>query len=279
MAVVRDIVSDFSDEDEIELCGDDNEEDADVEIGSSELHGNIIYATPSSFFTYTNSSAGRDYRPRLTTSTNDNDLFVGMQFESKESTLDAIKQFHIRNSFDYVAVESKPNKYDGQCKHYGAGYEWRIRACLNVKRDPGILIKAIVKEIVIRFGYTKGLDCETISNSRIYGDWEGSYNDLPRWMNAVQNFAPGTIVRYEVSRHFVGDIEDPTSFILDRVLWAFKPCIEGFAYCKPILQVDDIFLTGKYTGTLLIASSQDSNRHIFSIAFVIVEGETKEACD
>ncbi|KAF1894728.1 hypothetical protein Lal_00021021 [Lupinus albus] len=185
MAIVRDIVSDFSDEDEIELCGDNNEEDADVEIGSSELHDNITYATPSSFFTYTNSSDGRDYRPRSTTFTNDNDLSTGMQFESKESTLNAIKQFHIRNSFDYVVVESKPNKYAGRCKHYGAAM------------------------------------------SRIYGDWEGSYNDLPRWMNAVQNFAPGTIVRYEVSRHFVGGIEDPTSFILDRVFWAFMPCIKG----------------------------------------------------
>ncbi|KAF1858957.1 hypothetical protein Lal_00000778 [Lupinus albus] len=252
MAIVRDIVSDFSDEDEIELCGDDNEEDANVEIGSSELHGNITYATPSSFFTYTNSSDGRDYRSRSTTFTNDNDLSIGMQFESKESTLDAIKQFHIRNSFDYVAVESKPNKYAGRCKHYGAGCEWRIRACLNVKRgvweirkingthtcvstvvsqdhtklnssfisnciinlvseDPGIPIKAIVKEIVSRFGYTvtyrKAWRSKQLAMSRIYGDWEGSYNDLPRWMNAVQNFAPGTIVRYEVSRHFVETVD------------------------------------------------------------------------
>ncbi|KAF1879275.1 hypothetical protein Lal_00047949 [Lupinus albus] len=76
-------------------------------------------------------------------------------------------------------------------------------------------------------------------------------------MNAVQNFSPGTIVRYEASRHYVASIEDPSNVILDRVFWAFKPCIEGFAYCKPILQVDGTFLTGKYSGTLSIASSQD----------------------
>ncbi|XP_019451933.1 PREDICTED: uncharacterized protein LOC109354035 [Lupinus angustifolius] len=113
--------------------------------------------------------------------------------------------------------------------------------------------------------------------SRIYGDWEESYNELPRWMNAVQHFAPGTIVRYEASRNYVNGVEDPNAFILDRVFWAFKPCIEGFAFCKPILQVDGTFLTGKYTGTLLIASSQDGNRRIFPVAFAIVEGETKEA--
>ncbi|KAF1889441.1 hypothetical protein Lal_00024766 [Lupinus albus] len=39
------------------------------------------------------------------------------------------------------------------------------------------------------------------------------------------------------------------------------------------------FLTDKYTGTLLIASSQDGNRRIFPLVFPIVEGETMETCD
>ncbi|KAF1881964.1 hypothetical protein Lal_00038608 [Lupinus albus] len=80
-----------------------------------------------------------------------------------------------------------------------------------VSGDPGIPIKTLVKEI------------------------EGLYNDLPRWMNVVQNFAPDTIVCSEASRHFVYGIKDPTSFILDMTFWAFKPCIQAFAYCKPIL--------------------------------------------
>ncbi|XP_057439818.1 uncharacterized protein LOC130731529 [Lotus japonicus] len=71
---------------------------------------------------------------------------------------------------------------------------------------------------------------------------------------------------------------DPSSVILNRVFWSFKPSIEGFQYCKPIIQVDETFLTGKYCGTLLVAVTQDGNRDIFPIAFAIVEGETKEAC-
>ncbi|KAF1878576.1 hypothetical protein Lal_00047245 [Lupinus albus] len=214
IAIIRDIVSDFSDEDDIKLI-DDEEEDDDVEIGSSELHGNITYANPSGFFTHINSEAGRDYRPGSNTLRNDNDLFVGMQFESKESTLDAIKQFHICNSFDYIVVESMPYRYVGRCTHYGAGCEWRIRASFNVKRgvweirkingthtclstvvfqdhtklnstfisnciinlvseDPGIPIKAIVKEIVSRFGYTvtyrKAWNVKQLAMSQIYGD-------------------------------------------------------------------------------------------------------------
>jgi len=42
------------------------------------------------------------------------------------------------------------------------------------------------------------------------------------------------------------------------------------------VQVDGTFLTGKYHGTLLTAISQDRNQNIFPLAFVIVEGETKE---
>ncbi|XP_019455154.1 PREDICTED: uncharacterized protein LOC109356284 [Lupinus angustifolius] len=180
MTIIRDIVSDFSDENDIELCGDVNEEENDVEIGSSEAY------------------------------------------------------------------------------------------------DLGIPIKVLVKEVVSRFGYTvtyrKAWTAKQLAMSRIYGDWEGSYNDLPCWMIIVQHFAPDTIVHYEASRHFVDGIQDPNNFILDRVFWAFKPCIEGFAFCKPILQVDGTFLTDKYTGTLLIASSQDGNRRIFLVAFAIVEG-------
>jgi len=63
-----------------------------------------------------------------------------------------------------------------------------------------------------------------------------------------------------------------------RVFWTFKPCIDGFPYCKPIMQVDGTFLYGRYMGTLVVAITQDRRNNIFSIAFAIVEGETIEAC-
>ncbi|XP_019434793.1 PREDICTED: uncharacterized protein LOC109341345 [Lupinus angustifolius] len=185
MTIIRDIVSDFNDENDIELCGDINEENDDVEIGSSEVD------------------------------------------------------------------------------------------------DTGIPIKAFVNEVVSHFGYIvtykKAWTAKQLAMSRIYGDWESSYNDLPHWMNVAQHFASRTIICYEASRHFIDGIQDSNNFILDRVFWAFKPCIEGFAFCKPILQVDGTFLTDKYTRTLLIASSQDGNRRIFSVPFAIVEEETNEA--
>ncbi|KAF1889901.1 hypothetical protein Lal_00025231 [Lupinus albus] len=121
----------------------------------------------------------------------------------------------------------------------------KIRASLNGKRDLWEIRK-------INGTHIKAWTAKQIAMSQIYGDWEGSYKELPRWFNTVQCYAAGTIVRYASSRH-----DESSSLILDRVFWAFKPCIEGFGFCKPILQVEGTFLTGKYNGTLLIASSQD----------------------
>jgi len=41
--------------------------------------------------------------------------------------------------------------------------------------------------------------------------------------------------------------------------------------------VDGTFLIGKYHGTLLIVIGQDGSKNNFSLAFAIVESETKEA--
>ena len=46
------------------------------------------------------------------------------------------------------------------------------------------------------------------------------------------------------------------------LFWSFRPCIDGFQYCKPIVQVDGTWLYGKYKGTLLVAVAQDDNNKI-----------------
>ena len=71
--------------------------------------------------------------------------------------------------------------------------------------------------------------------------------------------------------------DDSPRVILNCVFWAFNPCIEGFKYCKPLVQVDKTFLTGKYHDTLLTAIRQDGSRSNFSLTFAIVKSETKEA--
>jgi len=96
-------------------------------------------------------------------------------------------------------------------------------------------------------------------------------------MQDLQESLPRTIVEYITQPVLVDGVEDNFCHILKCVLWAFKPCIDGFNYCKPIVQVDGTFLTGKYHGTLLTTISQDGNRNIFPLAFTIVEGEKRRS--
>nr|XP_007149505.1 hypothetical protein PHAVU_005G075900g [Phaseolus vulgaris]ESW21499.1 hypothetical protein PHAVU_005G075900g [Phaseolus vulgaris] len=133
----------------------------------------------------------------------DCDLNEHISFMSKEETLNAIKRYHIDNSYKFVVVESKPDRY------------------------------------------------------------------VARWLEAVKESNSGTIVQYIASPCMVDGVQDNSCYTLDHVFWSFKPCINGFNFCKPIVQVDGTFLTGRYRGTLLTATAQDGNRNIFPLTFAI----------
>ena len=61
--------------------------------------------------------------------------------------------------------------------------------------------------------------------------------------------------------------------IFQRVFWSFKPSIEGFEYCCPVLRIDGTHLYEKYKGTLMIAMRYDGNNKLFPLTFSITKGE------
>ena len=65
----------------------------------------------------------------------------------------------------------------------------------------------------------------------------------------------------------------PNNETFQRVLWPFKPSIEGFASCRPVMSIDGIHLYEKYKGTLLIVMGYDGNNQLFPLAFAIIECE------
>nr|XP_027190511.1 uncharacterized protein LOC113786681 [Cicer arietinum] len=72
-----------------------------------------------------------------------------------------------------------------------------------LKADPSIKVKVIIAHIRERYNYTityrKAWMAKNKAIETIYGNWEKSYNDLPRWLLTMQKFIPGTIVEMEVS--------------------------------------------------------------------------------
>jgi len=58
-----------------------------------------------------------------------------MCFNSKDSTIFAIKQFYIQQGYKFVVVESKTDKYVVSCIHYNNSCQWRLRASYSKIRD------------------------------------------------------------------------------------------------------------------------------------------------
>ena len=65
----------------------------------------------------------------------------------------------------------------------------------------------------------------------------------------------------------------PNTEIFQRIFCSFKPSIEGFEHCRPILSIDGTHLYGKYKGTLLIAMGCEKNNQLFPLTFAITESE------
>ena len=96
-----------------------------------------------------------------------------------------------------------------------------------------------------------------------------SFAKLPKYMWAIMKYNPGTIVELDCEP-IVG--ADACTF--KRMFWAYKPAIDAFRHCRPVMSIDATFLTGKYLARLFLTMGMDSSNHILPIAFAIVETES-----
>ena len=78
---------------------------------------------------------------------------------------------------------------------------------------------------------------------QLFGDFSQSFTELQRLFLAIEQENPRCVVIWKTF-----DTNTPNTEIFQRVLWSFKPSIEGFEHCLE-----------KYKGTLLIAMDCDEN--------------------
>ena len=76
-------------------------------------------------------------------------------------------------------------------------------------------------------------------------------------MRALQSCILGTVMAAQTESVFEGGEKSYRAKRCLNVSFG-GPCINGFAYCKLIVQVDGTWLYGKYIGTSLIAKAQES---------------------
>ena len=61
----------------------------------------------------------------------ENSLCIGMSFDTKESTVSYIKQYHIDNGYRFMVVESKSEKFICRCVDHKKGCPWCLRAAYS----------------------------------------------------------------------------------------------------------------------------------------------------
>ncbi|XP_020970082.1 uncharacterized protein LOC110268336 [Arachis ipaensis] len=150
-----------------------------------------------------------------------------------------------------------------------------------VHADVTICVKVLQGSVESAYGYKvsykKVWHAKQKAIARIYGDWDESYDQLRRYLSALQAFVPGTIVDLQTLPYYVGNTLDRGSVMFHQVFWSFPSCVEAFRHCKPLVSVDRTHLYGKYAGTLLMGIAQDGNNNILPVAFALVERENTDS--
>ncbi|XP_073273302.1 uncharacterized protein [Primulina huaijiensis] len=145
-----------------------------------------------------------------------------------------------------------------------------------VRCDPAYEIKYIIENVKDKYGYQISYKKVWRSLKRAmeiaYGTWESSVQLLPKYMCALSQYNPGTVVEW---KHLRANTDICKT--LNYVFWAFRPCIDGFRHCRKIISVDGTHLYTKYKHKMLIGVTMDANNQVLPLAFAIVDEETTDS--
>ena len=102
-----------------------------------------------------------------------------------------------------------------------------------------------------------------IANNRRRGSPEENFASHPIYLYMMKKVNPSTITHMEV--------DDNNSF--KYIFLEFGSCIRGFSCKRKIISINGTFLKTSYKSCLLVATTQDGNRHCYPIAWAVVDSE------
>ncbi|XP_016191847.1 uncharacterized protein LOC107632694 [Arachis ipaensis] len=194
----------------------------------------------------------------------DGEFVIGMEFNSREAVIKAVKDYTIHRGVDYRVFESEPTTFYAKCVQYGQSCDWLIKDHSKldsdtiaeaikplVEADPSIKVRSVIADVQSLFNYTISYRKAWLAKQKvvekIFGGWEASYKALPTWFEAMVKKEPSTAIEYETLPCYRGNELAQDVRVLNRVFWSFYPF------------------------------SQDGNNNIVPIAFALVEGKTLDA--
>ncbi|KAM3287663.1 hypothetical protein P3S67_021093 [Capsicum chacoense] len=192
-------------------------------------------------------------------------LYPGSGWLFREIKYETSNRFHI---YKYVGVHTCGVEHVTR-KHKKMSSELIASLCVNYFWDgkgPSIseIQRIVFKELHCHTSYWMCWKGSIIAKNIIHGTPEHKYACLPAFSHMVELLNPGS--SYSI---VVNQIDG--SFIY--YFLAFGASIQGYAHMRKVIVVDGTHLYGKYGGVLLSVVVQDTENHIFPIAFCVIDKE------
>ena len=130
---------------------------------------------------------------------------------------------------------------------------------------------SVMEKWEYEISYKKAMNGKHKAFRQLFGDFSQSYTKFPR-LFSLEQANPGCGVIWKT---FYSNM--PNTEIFQHVFWSFKPSIEGFEHCRPILSIDGTHLYVKYKDTLLIVMGCDENNRLFPLSFAITVGKNLDS--
>ncbi|XP_028122257.1 uncharacterized protein LOC114319447 [Camellia sinensis] len=194
-----------------------------------------------------------------------------MIFTDKKGLVHDVQLLNLKCNRECKVVESKGNSWVAECKH---DCNWRVQ--ISPEFPLATIIEVVKKKFHFTISYKKVWLARTNAVTMVFRDSDESYLRLPRSMDALQAFNPGTVVMWDMVPKLLSS-SFRTEMYMNCVFWAFKLAIEGFKYCRPMICIDDTHLYRKYKGKIVAATTVTVADKITPLAFAIVDKEMIES--
>ena len=135
------------------------------------------------------------------------------------------------------------------------------------KYNPRDIQRDLKQNYGVTINYQKAWRSKEKALESIRGKASESYGMIPSFMYMLTLTNPGSIVEVKTS--------DDCAF--QYAYMAINASIKRWAYCRPIIVVDETFLQASCKGTLLTAATEDAGGKIFQLAYAIVDSENDSA--
>ncbi|XP_015953780.1 uncharacterized protein LOC107478147 [Arachis duranensis] len=204
----------------------------------------------------------------------DGEFVVGMEFNSREAVIAAVKEYTIQRGVDYRVYESEPTTFYAKCVHYGTSCDWLIRVSL-IKRQYCWVIR--------RYNGSHTCMRSTISQDHAKLDSGTIAEAIKSLVEADPSLKVKSVIA-EVQSKFNYTISYRKAWLakqkaVEKIFGGWEASYEALPtwFEAMVAKEPSAALSTKLHMLIEGMISQDGNGNIVPLAFAIVEGETADA--